>query len=144
MLRVTPMLKTLGGVTPRSVTAENLTCYRSVTLKGDENMARKRRIHKIAEELGKEYSIRMIDGADCIYQKINSCCDIEISGADSMKKVPEIMVCVWDIEQGDVVNPDNKMLRPHSLEYFWFHGLDELKKELPGVIEKYKNYKQEK
>lgn len=107
-------------------------------------MARKRRIRTIAEELGKEYSIRMIDGADCIYRKINDCCDIEISGADSMKKRPEIMVCVWDIEQGDVVNPKNKMLRPRSLEYFWIEGLDALKEDLPGIIEKYQNYKQDK
>lgn len=107
-------------------------------------MARKRRIDVLTEELGKEYSIRMIDGADCIYRKINDCCDIEISGALSRKRVPEMMVCVWDISLGDAVNPDNQLLRPRSLEYFWFQGLDELKKKLPGIIEKYKNYKQDK
>lgn len=105
-------------------------------------MKRKRRIDTLAEDLGEEYSIRMIDGADCIYRKINSCCDIEISGALSRKRVPEMMVCVWDISLGDAVNPDNLLMRPLSLEYFWFQGFEELKEELPGIIEKYKNYKQ--
>lgn len=106
-------------------------------------MKQKRRIDTLAEDLGEEYSIRMIDGADCIYRKINRYCDIEISGALSRKRVPEMMVCVWDISLGDVVNPDNQLMRPRSLEYFWFDGIDVLKKELPRIIEKYKDYKPE-
>ncbi|SFE37385.1 hypothetical protein [Trichococcus pasteurii] len=99
-------------------------------------MKRKRRIEVLAEDLGEAYSIQIIDGVDCVYRKLNKFCDVEISGALSRKKVPEMMVCVWDISRGETY-------RSRSLEYFWFAGIDVLKKELPGIIEKYKDYKPE-
>jgi len=52
--------------------------------------------------LGKEYSVKEIDCELCLYRKINSHYDIEISGT-SRKNHP-ISVFVWDISKGEGVS----------------------------------------
>lgn len=49
--------------------------------------------------LGTEYSIKTIDGAPCIYRKINDNYDLEILG--SLKKNQHFDVIVWDISKGE-------------------------------------------
>lgn len=49
--------------------------------------------------LGPEYSIKTIDGESCLYRKINSSYDIEISG--TTRKNRPISVFVWDITKGE-------------------------------------------
>ncbi|WP_196037126.1 hypothetical protein [Anaerotruncus colihominis] len=49
--------------------------------------------------LGPEYSIKEIDLELCIYRKINSRYDIEISGTH--RKFHPINVYVWDISNGE-------------------------------------------
>lgn len=52
--------------------------------------------------LGSEYSMKEIDLELCIYRKINSRYDIEISGTH--RKNHPISVYVWDISNGDGIS----------------------------------------
>lgn len=52
--------------------------------------------------LGSEYSMKEIDLGLCIYRKINSRYDIEISGTH--RKNHPISVYVWDISNGDGIS----------------------------------------
>ncbi len=50
---------------------------------------------ELVKFLGPEYSIKVIDACPCVYRKINSHYDIEISGA--LRKHHPICVFVWSI-----------------------------------------------
>lgn len=57
---------------------------------------------ELLDYLGPEYSMKEIDGELCLYRKINSHYDIEISGT-SRSNHP-VSVFVWDISSGEGVS----------------------------------------
>ena len=57
-------------------------------------------IDDILKDLGPAYSIQTIDNERVIYHKINDCYDIEVSGLDSHKKNPTIVIYVWQLKPG--------------------------------------------
>lgn len=48
--------------------------------------------------LGPEYSVKIIDGVESIYRKINENYDIEVSG--TLRKGHNMSIFVWDISGG--------------------------------------------
>ncbi len=59
-----------------------------------------RKILGIAEQLGPDYSIKWIDGENCVYRKLNNDFDIEVSGLDNNKKSFSCTVFLWSLLPG--------------------------------------------
>ncbi len=79
--------------------------------------------------LGGEYSLKTIDGEECIYRKINNSFDIEISGAH--RKRMSICVYVWDIKYGDGI-------AAHTVEQrIGIKSKEDLKTTLDALVQKY-------
>ncbi len=56
-----------------------------------------KKIMDIRDQLGSEYSIKVIDLENCIYRKLNNKYDIEISGLDNRKHGFHCAVYLWSI-----------------------------------------------
>ena len=54
---------------------------------------------ELSEFLGPDYSMKIIDGEDCIYRKLNAHYDIEISGTDRRGGLMNLYL--WDISSGE-------------------------------------------
>lgn len=62
-----------------------------------------RKIIEITKRLGCEFSIKWIDGENCIYRKMNSDFDIEISGLDNRKQSFSCTIFLWSISSGKTI-----------------------------------------
>ncbi len=90
-----------------------------------------RNIKEILKYLGSAYTIRMIDGEDCIYRKINDAFDIEVSRANRKNNL--MWVYVWDISE-KIWN------RPHIIETIRdISGEENLKAVLEALVKKYQD-----
>lgn len=58
--------------------------------------------NRLLAMLGPDYSVKEIDLEDCIYRKLNSKYDIELSG--TARKGRPISIYVWDISNGDGIS----------------------------------------
>lgn len=86
-------------------------------------------LKSVLSYLGPEYRFQEIDLEDCIYRKINSSYDIEISGA--YKKGNPITVYVWDISK-------DLMSNAHIVETVGnIKTPEELKSILNSIVSKY-------
>ncbi len=88
-----------------------------------------KKLKDICAELGKKYSIKMIDLEQIIYRKFNDNYDMEISGLNNNRKKFKANIYVWDI--------DHKFLIVETLE--GISSLDELKEKLAYIVNKYGN-----
>lgn len=59
-----------------------------------------KKIKDIRNQLGSDYSIRVIDLENCIYRKLNDKFDIEISGLDNRRKSFNCNVYLWSLKPG--------------------------------------------
>lgn len=85
---------------------------------------------ELLQLLGSEYSIKTIDGEECIYRKINDTYDIEISGTRS--KTRPMHVYVWQTKgKFEIVD-----------RYFDIKDYQSLKSVLSNVIHKYQDLTQ--
>lgn len=79
--------------------------------------------------LGPEYELKTIDGELCIYRKINSKYDIELSG--TTRKNRPVNVYVWDISNGTCVGA-------RTVESIYdIKDRETLKSTLGALVEKY-------
>lgn len=62
-----------------------------------------KKIVEITELLGPMYSIKFIEGENCIYRKLNDSYDIEVSGLDNRKKSFSCTIFLWSIRKGKYV-----------------------------------------
>lgn len=81
---------------------------------------------RLLEFLGPEYSIKEIDQEPCIYRKINSQYDIEISR--TFRKSKSIAVYVWSTSPNIIVE-----------KHFNISSDDELKLLLTDLLKKYQD-----
>lgn len=77
--------------------------------------------------LGSYYSVKIIDGVECLYRKINDYYDIEISGA--LRKNSKIDVFVWRLNKGSAI----EIVERH----FDIKDWTALKHLLNQIVEKY-------
>ncbi len=85
---------------------------------------------ELLQLLGSKYSIKTIDGEECIYRKINDTYDIEISG--TRLKTRPMHVFVWQIKgKFEIVD-----------RYFDIKDYQSLKSVLSNVIHKYQDLTQ--
>ena len=56
----------------------------------------RKKLKEALDYLGEEYSIKIIDGGECIYRNLYNGFDIEVSGTCSRRK-NAICVFVWDV-----------------------------------------------
>ncbi len=90
-----------------------------------------RNIKEILKYLGSTYTIRMIDGEDCIYRKINDAFDIEVSRANRKNNL--MWVYVWDISE-------KIWSCPHIIETIRdINGEENLKAVLEALVKKYQD-----
>lgn len=83
----------------------------------------------VLENLGENYSDKIIDGEHCIYRKINSHYDIEVSGVNSSKRKKSYSIYVWEI------SPDLKVVDElHDIKTISY-----LERVLDTFVEKYKS-----
>ena len=83
----------------------------------------------LLEFLGPDYTMKMIDGAESVYRKINESYDIEIVG--TTRKGQKMSVFVWDISRGGGIT--SQIVE----RYFDIKEWDELKTLLDQMVEKY-------
>ncbi|MDD4003510.1 MAG: hypothetical protein PHE12_04860 [Clostridia bacterium] len=88
-----------------------------------------RKLKDICAELGKKYSIKMIDLEQIIYRKFNDNYDVEISGLNNNRKKFKANIYVWDI--------DHKYLIVERFSEIL--SIDELKEKLAYIENKYGN-----
>ena len=86
---------------------------------------------ELLDFLGPQYSIKTIDGEPCIYRKINSHYDIEISGTRA--KSSPLAVFIWDISHG--TNFSAQIVE----KVFDIPDKDTLLQVLNSFLEKYKD-----
>jgi hypothetical protein len=111
--------------------SENTGCCSSrVHRKGDIFMITKNQ-KELLDFLGPQYSIKTIDGEPCIYRKINSHYDIEISGTRA--KSSPLAVFIWDISHG--TNFSAQIVE----KVFDIPDKDTLLQVLNSFLEKYKD-----
>ncbi|MBU5439475.1 hypothetical protein KQI42_15780 [Tissierella sp. MSJ-40] len=56
-----------------------------------------KKLKEIRAKLGSDYSIKPVDGEQCIYRKINSNYDLEVSGLNDNKENIDAKISVWKI-----------------------------------------------
>lgn len=58
------------------------------------------KIKDICDKLGRGYSIKSIDLENCIYKRLNSDYDVEVSGLDNSSKTFHCNVYLWHLTNG--------------------------------------------
>lgn len=91
--------------------------------------------NKTLRSIGPEYTPKVIDGELCGYRKLNDYYDIEISGMNNNRiKNQNFSVYLWSIK------PSYEIVE----KFFQIKSIEELKKILSQIQEKYQNLHQYK
>lgn len=85
----------------------------------------------LLEFLGPDYTMKVIDGVESVYRKINDNYDIEIVG--TTRKGQKMSVFVWDISRGEGI------MSQIVERYFDIKEWDDLKTLLDQIVERYSN-----
>ena len=88
-----------------------------------------KKLKEICNQLGSDYSIRVIDYEQVIYRKISDNYDLEISGLNNNRKAFNAIIYLWQLKPGRrILETINDITT-----------LESLKSSLDHLVEKYQN-----
>lgn len=91
-----------------------------------------KKLKEICLSLGSDYCIKIFDGEQVIYRKINNSYDLEVSGLNNNQKTIDATIYLWQLKPSQQVIETIKNITT----------FESLKSSLESLVEKYQNLSQ--